>query len=85
MHSFVFSCAFFWGGGGSDLLERPYTVGGGGVTLPPPWTPLPPLTPLPPFQCLRLTAKILLRRLQCQEDLSLKIFGLSSAGTIGGP
>ena len=33
--------------------------------------PLPPL----PFQCLRLTAKILLRRLRCQEDLSFKIFG----------
>ena len=46
----------------------------------PPGPPLPP--PLLPFQCLRLTAKILLR---CQEDLSLQIFGPPSAGTIGGP
>ena len=38
-----------------------------------------------PFQSLRLTAKILLQRLRCQEDLSLKIFGPPSAGTIGGP
>ena len=69
-------------GMGSDVLERPYTVGVGGV--PPP--PGPPLDPPPflPFQCLRLTAKILLRRLRCQEDLSLKIFGLPSAGTQGG-
>ena len=41
-----------------------------------------PPPPLLPFQCLRLTAKILL---QCQEDLSLKTFGMPSAGTIGGP
>ena len=41
--------------------------------------------PLLPFQCLRLTAKILLRRLRCQEDLSLKIVGPPSVGTIGGP
>ena len=40
-----------------DVLDRLYTVGGGGVALR-------------PFQCLRLTAKILLRRLQPQEDLS---------------
>ena len=39
--------------------------------------------PLVPFQCLRLTAKILLRRLRRQEDLSFKIFGPPSAGTIG--
>ena len=43
--------------------------------------PPPPLTPLP-FQCLRLTATILLRR---QENLSLKIFGPPLAGTIEGP
>ena len=55
----------------SDVLERPYTVGG-------PWTPLP-------FPCLRLTAKILLRPLRCQEDLRFKNCGLPSAGTIGGP
>ena len=48
---------------------------------PPPWTP----PPLLPFQCLRPTAKILLRRLRPQEDLSFKSFGLPSAGTIGGP
>ena len=41
--------------------------------------------PLLPFQCLRLTAVVLLRRLQCQEDLSFKLSGLPSAGTIGGP
>ena len=44
----------------SDALERPYTVAGGGYTP----CPSPPL----PFRCLRLTAKILLRRLRCQED-----------------
>ena len=44
-----------------------------------------PETPLPPFQCLRLTAKLLLRRLRCQEGLSFKIHGPPSAGTIGGP
>ena len=50
---------WYWYGGVppplSDVLERPYTVGGGGVPPPGP----------PPLQCLRLTAKILLRR---QED-----------------
>ena len=40
--------------------------------------------PLRPFQCWRLTAKILLRCLRCQEDLC-KILGPPSAGTIGGP
>ena len=65
----------------SDVLERPYTAGeGGGVT--PSWTP-PPI--LLPFQCLRLTAKKLLRRFRCQDDLSFKIFGPPSSGTIGGP
>ena len=49
---------------------------------PPPQDPPPPLLP---FQCLRLTAKILLRRLQRQVDLSLTIFGLPPArGTHGG-
>ena len=40
-----------------DVLERLYTAGGGGV---------PPLDPPPlvPFQCLRLTANVLLRRLR---------------------
>ena len=57
-----------------DVLERPYTAGGGGS---------PP--PLLPFHCLRLTAKIMLWRLWCQEDLSFKNFGPPSAGTIGGP
>ena len=52
-------------GRGSDALQRPYTVGG-----PPP----------PPLPILRLKAKILLRRLRCQEDLSFKNFGLPSAG-----
>ena len=43
-------------------------------------------TPPPtPFQCWRLTAKILLRRVRPQEDLSLKIFGPPLAGNIGGP
>ena len=59
----------------SDVLERLYTAGGGGYPPPGP----PPL----PFQYLRLTAKILLRRLRCQEDLRVKIFGPPSAGTIG--
>ena len=59
-----------------DVLERPYTAGGGGVH---------PLPPLLPFQCSRLTAKILLRRLRCQEDLRFKMFGPLSAGTTGGP
>ena len=63
------------GGGGSDVLERPYTVGRREGTPP----------PLIPFQCLRLTAKILLRRLRCQEDLNFKNVGPPSAGTIGGP
>ena len=64
-------------GGGRDVLERPYTAGEGGVNPPPPGPPSPPL------QCLRLTAKILLRRLQCQEALSLIVFGPPLAGTIG--
>ena len=46
-------------------------------------TPPPGPPPLLPFQCWRLTAKILLRRLRIQEDLRLKIFGPPSAGTIG--
>ena len=82
-------CLFWVGGlawGGSDVLGRPYTVGAGGVAPPPPPLDAPPLPlrppPLLPFQCLRLTAKILLRRLRCQEDLS---FSPPSAGTIGGP
>ena len=58
----------------TDVLERLSTVGGGGGN--PPWTPLPP------FQCLRLTAKILLRR---QEDLSSKFFDPPLAGTTGEP
>ena len=61
----------------SDVLERLYTAGGGGVTPPPPSLLL--------FQCWRLTAKILLRRLRCQEDLSFKTLGPPSVGTIGGP
>ena len=44
-----------------------------------------PLDPLLPFQCLRLTAKILLR---CQEDLGSKhfwrAFGDDHRGTLGG-
>ena len=39
--------------------------------------------PLPPFQCLRLTAKILLWGLWRQEHFSLKNFGPPSAGTLG--
>ena len=57
-----------------------------GGTPPPPWTPTSP--PFLPFQCLRLTAKILHRRLQRQEDLSLKnswpAFGADHRGTLGG-
>ena len=34
-----------------------------------------PPPPLIPFQCLRLTTKNLVRRLQRQEDLSFEIFG----------
>ena len=45
----------------------------------------PPRPPPLPFQCLRLTAKILLRLLQCQEDLRLKFLGPPLAGTIRGP
>ena len=44
-----------------EVLERPYTAGGGGVPH------LDPPPPLLPFQCLRLTANIFLRRLRCQE------------------
>ena len=62
----------------SDVLERPYTVGGVGVPLAGP-------PPLLRFQFLRLTAKILLWRLRCQEDLSLNFFGPPLLGTIGGP
>ena len=64
---------------------------------PPPHRPIdcflirshPPIDPpLLPFQCLRLTAKILPRRLRCQEDLSFKIFrpafGGDHRGTLGG-
>ena len=54
-------------------------MGGGGC--PPPL----PGSPYPPFQWLRLAAKIVLWRLQCQEDLRLKNFGPPSAGTIEGP
>ena len=43
------------------------------------------LAALLPFQCSRLTAQILLRRLWRQEDLRFRIVGLPSAGTIGGP
>ena len=48
--------------------------------------PLPALDPpaLLPFKCLRLTAKILFRRLRCPEDLGFKSFGPPSAGTLGG-
>ena len=53
--------------------------------LQPLWTPFPLPSPLLPFQCLRVTAKILLRRLRHQEDLSVKFFGPPSVGTIGGP
>ena len=67
------------GGGGSDVLEGPHTVGGRGVPPPP---------ALLPFQCLRLTAKSLLWRLRCQEDLSFKssrpAFGGDHRGTLGG-
>ena len=60
------------------------------LTPPPPTSlPLEPLPPsLLPFQCLRLTAKILLQRLRCQEDSSFKIFrpafGGDHRGTLGG-
>ena len=60
----------------SDVLKRPYTVGGEGDL------------PFLPFQCWRLTAKILPWRLRCQEDLSLKnfrpAFGGDHRGTQGG-
>ena len=58
----------------SDVLERLCTAGGGGgspppsLCQPPPPFPVPTPPPLLPFQCLRLTAKILLRRLRCQAD-----------------
>ena len=63
--------------GRGGVLERLYTGGGGGVT--PAWTPL-----LLPFQCLRLTAKILLQRLRCEEDLRLIFLGAPSAGDLKG-
>ena len=51
--------------------------------FPPPGPP-----PLLPFQCSRLTAKILLQCLRCQEDLALKFFrpsfGGDHRGTQGG-
>ena len=50
--------------GGANAQVR----GGGGGQSPRGGGGTPPL----PFQCLRLTAKILLRRLRCQEDLRLK-------------
>ena len=71
------------------MLDRPYTAGE--APPPPPSSPDPspptPLDPPPllPFQCLRLTAKILLRRLRCQEVLGFKMFAPPSAGAIGGP
>ena len=54
----------FWGEETGDqpavmYSGGPFTAGGGG---------LPPPPPILPFQCLRLTAKILLRCLRCQED-----------------
>ena len=62
-----------------DVLYRPSTAGGG-----PPPPPLEPPFPVP-FQCLRLTAKILIR---WQEDLRCKIFrpafGGNHRGTLGG-
>ena len=45
----------------------------------------PPPPPLLLSQCLRLTAKFLLRCFRCQEDLRLTVFGLPSTGTTGGP
>ena len=55
---------------------------------PPPLDPPPSPPPLLPFHCLRLTAKVLLRRLRCQEDLSFKFFwpafGGDHRGTVGG-
>ena len=71
-----------WAGGGrgqGSIRRAVHRRRRGGYL--PPWTPPPFL----PFQCLRLTAKILLRRLRCQEDLSLTILGPPSVGTIGGP
>ena len=85
-------------GGGCvrDVLEWPYAVGGevgvpdgmshrAGTPLPTPPFPPPPLLP---FRCLRLTVKILLRRLRCQEDLIFKkfwpTFGGDRRGTLGG-
>ena len=59
----------------SDVLERPSPQDRGEGDRP----------PLLPFQCLRLTAKVLLRRLRCQQDLGFKILAPPSAGTIGGP
>ena len=58
------------------------------AALPPTFTPVlsfggtPP--PFLPFQCLRVTAKTLLQRLWCHEDLSFKIFVPPLAGTIEG-
>ena len=76
-----------WGGGGvrrdgagQGWIRTAVHRRRGGDLPPPSRTP-----PLLPFQCLRLTAKILLRRLRCQEDLRFKIVGPPSAGTIGGP
>ena len=45
----------------------------------------PPPPPPLPFQCFGPTAKILLRRLQRQEDVSLKMFGPPSVETIEEP
>ena len=68
-----------WGGGvPSDALERPYAAGGGGV--PPPGPPPPPLPMFEADSQNFASAPSLPRGLKLQ-----KIFGLPSAGTIGGP
>ena len=65
-----------WAPPAADENTRPWLL-----AKTPPLDP-PPL-PLLPFQCLRLTANILLQCLRCQEDLSFNIFGLPSAGHRG--
>ena len=59
---------------GHNLLMKFYSLGSSKMVVP-----------LPSSRCLAEGNRILLRRLWCQEDLRLKLFGPPSAGATGGP